>query len=702
MGSLKKLQADYASGIDAPRNYIREGHFDHGTKGFSTYKESSAVTFDDTTDEVTHTAHGKSNGETASFTTIVTSTGIVIDTLYYLIEVTTNAYKVSLTRGGSAVDITGGAGTGTAVYGRPVAGTGGSPNITITRTTSSPLKGTASGLITKQAANRMGEGIAYDFTIDRKHQAKVLYQSFLYEVASGAYTDSALSAFIYGPIDGTPVVTELSPRDIQNSGLIEQFDSAFQTALVGTQYRLCLHISSPDVVAYTMKVDEFKAVEKRGIKNSIITEWKAYTPTFSASIGTINTADFWWRQEGDSVRVKGLLNSTGGSASEAQIGLPFGTVDSVKNPQLNYVGNMQLDSINNTSNNIGSSYSVMADGGNSYVGFSSRGSAGTGFALGNGAGLNGSDISMEFLVPVTGLGATTEIFGDADTRVMAASYSVRDGQSVGTGAGNVILFIDKDFDTHGSYNTSTGVYTIKLPGKFRFSGRVATSGTTGAITTTVDLKKNGTIVRTSQAATYWNGSAYGPWCDYDFLIECVFGDEIEIFAASDVATAIDTNIPARTVLNIERLSGPAQIAASEVEAFSASTNDSGFSFAALTDTKTEWDEIRADKLSGWDSINNKYIVRTPGVFKIDGNICVGPVGAIESLTVSLKINGVAVRGVQAGETAATTGLFNPCINFSFMEQLSVGDEIEIWLISSQATAYDGNSPDRSNLNIYKL
>lgn len=47
----------------------------------------------------------------------------------------------------------------------PVDGTGGSPSVTITQTTSAPLSGVASGLITKDAANRQGEGVSTDLLI---------------------------------------------------------------------------------------------------------------------------------------------------------------------------------------------------------------------------------------------------------------------------------------------------------------------------------------------------------------------------------------------------------------------------------------------------------------------------------------------------------------------------------------------------------
>jgi len=86
---------------------------------------------------------------------------------------------------------------------RPVDGTGGSPNVTWTRSTSSPLRGVASFLFTKDAANRQGQGASYDLTIDSADQARVLQISFDYEIASGTYsggtssTDSDLIVYIY-------------------------------------------------------------------------------------------------------------------------------------------------------------------------------------------------------------------------------------------------------------------------------------------------------------------------------------------------------------------------------------------------------------------------------------------------------------------------------------------------------------------------
>ena len=56
----------------------------------------------------------------------------------------------------------------------PVDGTGGAPTVTITTSASSPLRGLNSFLLTKDAANRQGEGVSAVFTIDAADKAEVM------------------------------------------------------------------------------------------------------------------------------------------------------------------------------------------------------------------------------------------------------------------------------------------------------------------------------------------------------------------------------------------------------------------------------------------------------------------------------------------------------------------------------------------------
>jgi len=65
-----------------------------------------ANTFTDTGDLVTATAHGLVDGMQVILKTIVTTTGVAINTYYFIVAATTNTYQLALTAGGAAIVLT--------------------------------------------------------------------------------------------------------------------------------------------------------------------------------------------------------------------------------------------------------------------------------------------------------------------------------------------------------------------------------------------------------------------------------------------------------------------------------------------------------------------------------------------------------------------------------------------------------------------
>ena len=65
-----------------------------------------AVTLTDAGDTVNLTAHGLANGDEVSFATIVTTTGIVINKIYFVVNQAANTFQVALTAGGAAIALT--------------------------------------------------------------------------------------------------------------------------------------------------------------------------------------------------------------------------------------------------------------------------------------------------------------------------------------------------------------------------------------------------------------------------------------------------------------------------------------------------------------------------------------------------------------------------------------------------------------------
>ena len=145
---------------------------------------------------------------------------------------------------------------------RPVDGTGGSPNVTWTRSTSTPLRGDAEFLFTKDAANRQGQGVAYAFSIDRADQGKTLQIEFDYAVRSGTFaggttSDSDLIVYIY---DVTNAAT-IEPVTFRLGGgatnLPVRHAATFSAATNSTSYRLIIHCATTSASAYTVGFDNF-------------------------------------------------------------------------------------------------------------------------------------------------------------------------------------------------------------------------------------------------------------------------------------------------------------------------------------------------------------------------------------------------------------------------------------------------------------
>ena len=107
-------------GISASGNYTVDWgdgtapqNVNSGVVAFKTYDYTNAslagtdrpVTFQDSTNTVTRTAHGYVNGDTVKFYNIVTTTGISEETPYYVIDASTDTFKVSTEPSGTEVNL---------------------------------------------------------------------------------------------------------------------------------------------------------------------------------------------------------------------------------------------------------------------------------------------------------------------------------------------------------------------------------------------------------------------------------------------------------------------------------------------------------------------------------------------------------------------------------------------------------------------
>lgn len=216
-------------------------------------------------------------------------------------------------------DISGHVAYADAAAATPVDGTGGSPSITVTRSTSSPLRGTASALITKGAANRQGEGDGIAFTIDSADKNKQLKISFDYE-ASANYTGSSGSeymvCYVYDVTNAT-LITTSNINMPQGSGTQEiTFNSTSSTS-----YRLIFHIAGTGTSSWTYKYDNLSVGPQQLVLSTAISNVQDWVPVFS-NVGTVSNVVAKWWQIADRIYVKGSANVGTIAADVPRISLP--------------------------------------------------------------------------------------------------------------------------------------------------------------------------------------------------------------------------------------------------------------------------------------------------------------------------------------------------------------------------------------------
>lgn len=132
--------------------------------------------------------------------------------------------------------------------------------------------------------------------------------------------------------------------------------------------------------------------------NQVITDWAAYTPTFTA-VGTATNISFFWRRVGDTLQIHGKFTSGTTAASEARISLPNSyIIDSTKIASLRHVGRVAEGTAGAV--NAG----TLAEPNVSYVvfGYQYSGSAELVKRNGNDIFSAGSDFSVDASIPISG------------------------------------------------------------------------------------------------------------------------------------------------------------------------------------------------------------------------------------------------------------------------------------------------------------
>lgn len=371
----------------------------------------------------------------------------------------------------------------------PVDGTGGTPNSTWTRTTSSPLRGSGSFLFTKNSgASRQGEGVSYAFSIDTSDKAKVIQINFDYIIASGTFVpgssgvDSDLTVWIYD-VTNAVLIQPSNYKLLSNStNVADKFSASFQSASNSTSYRLIIHKGTTATAAFTAQFDNFNVGPSNYVFGSPITDWQSVTMTGNLTTNTVYTAKR--ARVGDSYKYNVQVSFTGTPNAAGVFALDLPAGDVIDTSKLSSGGSLfNFDS--NIEGRVGISAGSAYEGGvmlNSTTSvvvswFDTNGN-GNYVAHNSPAALAiGHTLNIEFTVPIVGLSSSVQMSDSSSTRTVSVFKIPATPTGTINGGYNAVVWSSASVDTHGGYNSGTGRYTVAVPGYYSIAATLDINGT---------------------------------------------------------------------------------------------------------------------------------------------------------------------------------------------------------------------------------
>jgi hypothetical protein len=508
--------------------------------------------------------------------------------------ITYNNFENNATTGwslGTVGTLTNGLPTGTPTFGSGAAGT-----LSISTISSGQLAGTYSMSYASSAATTSGNMVAtQSYAIDAEDQAKVMTVKFYYSVpvngtTSAGFSGTSTNNYAWAVWDVTNSTWLSSAGNfnlVQTTGA-GYCTGTFQTGSSTANIRFVLYNNVATTGATTLYVDDFYVGPQTAPMGPAMTDWVPYPLTIGAQTTAPTKAtsplvdQAYWRRVGDTVQIRynyqhGSLTGTTSGTGIYTWSLPTGiTVDTSKisaavatGTQINSVGVATI-MYGAGANTIGGfmryepgtglfMYSSETATGYTAVGSTSRTIAGNA-SLG---------YSFEATLPVVGWSSNTSMSSDSDTRVISMHASGAT-TTIAASASTYVTAVNSSvaFDSAGSYNSGTGVYTVPVSGYYSVTAAaVMQDSSSSGVARRIAIFQNSVQGPTFTGDSFVT-SGTGKSLVVTAIINCKAGDTIQSEVLQNTGASINLNGGAGTYLSINRLSGPAVIAATEsVNAF---------------------------------------------------------------------------------------------------------------------------------------
>lgn len=505
----------------------------------------------------------------------------------------------------------------------PVDLTGGTADFNFTQDNSDVLRDDESFWLQPHASG-LGNGAAYAFTLDRADKAKVMTISFDYEINTPAsFTEGDITLWIYAA-DGTTGLIQPTPYKLPKAYGPARYVAQFQTTSDSTSYRFAIHQATANT-GYSVRFDNIQVGPQSIVYGAPITDWQAFTPTGSWSANTTYTG--FWKRVGDAMEVQIKVATSGAPTSASlTVNLPSGySIDTAKLTHAAASASTLSDRLGLITDASGvfryaasAVYSSVTDVAIiSHLSDGTNTQSSTAVTQASPMAWAASDtLDISFKVPISGWSSSVQMSDSADTRVVAAAYNVANTTvNNGSSGVTVIPFTSLIKDDVSGYNTTSGVYTVKVPGWYEVYANTYASPASG--TWSLAIHHNGTVKSLSDFAT----AAIPAQTQTEALLYCVAGDTLDI-RGSQISGAgnctFGLSSASRDQLTIKKLSGPSAIAASETISFRAGLIGSPYNIANATTTTVLYDTVAWDSHGAYNPATGMFTAPVAGEYEFIG------------------------------------------------------------------------------------
>ncbi len=604
-----------------------------------------------------------------------------------------------------------GAGTPGSGFSSINGGTSASGNLSLSLVSSGQLAGSYSGDLASSAMSVQGDLlISNAFFIDTEDQGKVITIKFYYEAESGASnldfsgtSSNSFAVWIYDVTNAAWIMPAGVYDLVQNSG-VGYCTGTFQTTINSTQYQLALVNINASSGAYNLYIDDFFVGPQTAPFGPILGDWTDITSNIvlSSGFGTASNKSFWRKRVGDSYHYRGSFTIGTVASTTMYIQLPSTeTIDSSKFSSASDVQKVGFAQNMDPTGSITDLYAheasapldIFYDGSTTNQVFLTQYTQSSAYIKANASGTVASSgtITFDFMIPITGFSSNSVMSNDTDTRVCAATYYLSANTSE-TG-GQPINFDAQLLDTHGTVTTgSSWKFTAPISGNYK----VTASGLSPSITPNMSIYKNG--------SDYFDSGSTGgadETCNISAILYLNAGDYVDIRPGSTEtfrggAPGSGNNF---TFVSIERLSGPAVIAATEsvnMSYFCTNANAIGTSYTPIVYNLEKFDSHDA-----YNDSSGTYTIPVTGKYRVSASIT----SSGTTLTTTQRMNIAIFQNGSSYSDLFIFGNGGATISYSFQISNTVsclaGDTLQIQAFSNVAATTSGN-PGESVLCIERI